>query len=181
MFMSSKPAQRGISLIELIVAMIIISTAVIGVTAVLNQTVWKSADPLIQKQAQVIAESLLEEIQATVFAVCNGHGDYRHVKVSSGCGSNTDTYGVKVVGRPYLSVKEYATAAETATSISAVDPSGLTAGPSGYSASVWIKDAIALGDISDTSGNVLLIRVTVSHTSGISATAEGFRTRYIPK
>ena len=54
--------QSGVTLVELIISMVIISIALTGVLTVMNQTVSHSADPMIQHQAVAIAESYLEEI-----------------------------------------------------------------------------------------------------------------------
>ena len=54
--------QSGVTLVELIISMVIISIALTGVLTVMNQTVRYSADPMIQHQAVAIAESYLEEI-----------------------------------------------------------------------------------------------------------------------
>ena len=54
--------QSGVTLVELIISMVIISIALTGVLMVMNQTVRHSADPVIQHQAVAIAESYLEEI-----------------------------------------------------------------------------------------------------------------------
>ncbi len=62
------PAGRhGFSLIELIVAIVIIGTAVIGVMSVMNFLSARSADPAIQEQALLIGEAYLEEIVAKPF------------------------------------------------------------------------------------------------------------------
>lgn len=55
-------SQRGISLIELIMFIVIVSVALAGIMLVMNTTARYSADPLINKQALTVAESLLEEI-----------------------------------------------------------------------------------------------------------------------
>jgi MSHA pilin protein MshD len=55
--------QRGISLIELIMFIVIISIAVAGILLVMNQVTGHSADALVRKQSLAIAESLLEEIE----------------------------------------------------------------------------------------------------------------------
>ena len=55
-------SQHGVTLIELILSMVIISIALVGVLSVVNLTVSHSADPLVQQQAVAIAESYLEEI-----------------------------------------------------------------------------------------------------------------------
>ena len=54
--------QRGLTLIELIVSMVIISIALGGVLMVMNFTTSHSADPMIQHQAVAIAEAYMEEI-----------------------------------------------------------------------------------------------------------------------
>ncbi len=54
--------QAGVTLIELIIAMIIISVALMGILSVVNQTTVHSADPMMNHQAVAIAESYLEEI-----------------------------------------------------------------------------------------------------------------------
>ncbi|MFA7300564.1 MAG: prepilin-type N-terminal cleavage/methylation domain-containing protein, partial [Sideroxydans sp.] len=59
--------QRGISLIELIIFIVIISIGLTGILLVMNQTTAHSADPLIHKQAIAAAESLLEEIELQDF------------------------------------------------------------------------------------------------------------------
>jgi len=55
--------QRGVSLIELIMFIVIISIAVAGILLVMNNVIGHSADTLVRKQALAIAESLLEEIE----------------------------------------------------------------------------------------------------------------------
>jgi MSHA pilin protein MshD len=57
------PMQKGISLIELIMFMVIISIAVSGILLVMNNVASHSADTLVRKQALAVAESLLEEIE----------------------------------------------------------------------------------------------------------------------
>lgn len=54
--------QRGLTLVELIVSMVIISIALGGVLMVMNFTTSHSADPMIQQQAVAIAEAYMEEI-----------------------------------------------------------------------------------------------------------------------
>ena len=66
--------QSGVTLVELILSMVIISIALTGVLTVMNQTIRHSADPMIQHQAVAIAESYLEEI--LVQAYDNPTGGY---------------------------------------------------------------------------------------------------------
>ena len=55
-------SARGVTLVELIISMLIISIALAGVLSVMNFTTGRSADPLIQHQAIAIAEAYMEEI-----------------------------------------------------------------------------------------------------------------------
>jgi MSHA pilin protein MshD len=63
--------MRGVTLVELILFMVIVSVAVIGVLRVMGLTNTTSSDPMREKQALAIAESLLEEIQSQAFTYCD--------------------------------------------------------------------------------------------------------------
>jgi MSHA pilin protein MshD len=54
--------NRGLTLIELVVAMVVIAIALSGVLLVINYTTRHSADPVLRHQAVAIAESYMEEI-----------------------------------------------------------------------------------------------------------------------
>lgn len=56
--------QRGVNLIELIIAIVVISIATTGVLLVYATAVRYSADPMIQQQALAVAEGYLDEILA---------------------------------------------------------------------------------------------------------------------
>lgn len=181
--MSNRRArQAGLTLIELIMFIVIISVGLVGILSVLNIAVWHSADPMVQKQAQAFAEGLLEEIQLGYFAYCDG-GDPQvlYAKNAAACtGGVGDSYGPESgETRPYNSVKDYASAARTATALAPFDLSSSIPGPTGYTASVSIDDTVSFGSIAV--GDTLLIRVTVTGPGNTTAIAEGYRTRLIPK
>lgn len=54
--------QKGLTLIELVVAMVIMAIAMTGVLLVINYATSHSADPVLRHQALAIAESYMEEI-----------------------------------------------------------------------------------------------------------------------
>ncbi len=54
--------QRGFTLIELIIFIVVVSAGLAGILSVMNTVVKSSADPMVRKQSIAIAESLLEEI-----------------------------------------------------------------------------------------------------------------------
>lgn len=60
--------QRGLSLIEILIFLVIVSVGLAGMLSTFQATLQRSADPLIQKQMLAIAESLLDEILARDFA-----------------------------------------------------------------------------------------------------------------
>jgi MSHA pilin protein MshD len=64
--------QTGVTLIELILSMVIISIALTGIFSVMNLTVSHSADPIVEHQAIAIAEAYLEEILLQSFNDPNG-------------------------------------------------------------------------------------------------------------
>ncbi len=63
--------EHGISLIELVIFIVIVSVGVAGILSVMNATSRTSADPVVRKQALAIAESLLEEIELQPFTYCD--------------------------------------------------------------------------------------------------------------
>lgn len=56
--------QAGVTLVELIIAVVIISVAVTGILMAYVQMVGRSADPMIEAQALAIAEAYMDEILA---------------------------------------------------------------------------------------------------------------------
>jgi MSHA pilin protein MshD len=69
--MSIERRQRGLTLIELIMFIVIVGAALAGVLTVLNLTTQRSADPLLRKQALAIAEAILEEVALQPFTWCD--------------------------------------------------------------------------------------------------------------
>ena len=78
-----KPSgQAGMSLIELIVAMVIISVGIGGILAVFSNALKGSADPMIRKQMLSIAEEMMDEISIKPYASAAN-------TAASGCARNT--------------------------------------------------------------------------------------------
>jgi MSHA pilin protein MshD len=185
--------QRGISLIELLVFIVIIGIALVAILQVQIQAARISADPQLRKQALAIAESLLEEVTLAKFTFC----DPTDVLADSapnpaGCNSaalqeNVDQEGGGV-RRPFDNVNDYVTAFGTPTAY-ATDSAG-NAFPAGYTASVTITPDAGLGpagliitpaDATATNMNVLRVTVTVTYRNGAEMVIlDGYRTRYAP-
>ena len=67
--------KKGVTLIELIVAMVVISIALAGVLLVINYTTLHSADPVLRHQALAIAEAYMEEITLKNFTDPDADGE----------------------------------------------------------------------------------------------------------
>jgi len=59
--------QRGTTLVELIITIVVLSVALVGILLVMNRTTSSSADPMILHQSVAIAEAYLEEITTRDF------------------------------------------------------------------------------------------------------------------
>jgi MSHA pilin protein MshD len=68
--MSSR-RERGLSLIEVVVFIVVLGIAIAGMAILYNQVTLASVDPLVRKQAVAIANSLMEEIQLRPFTFCD--------------------------------------------------------------------------------------------------------------
>ena len=178
--------QRGLTLIELIVFIVIVGVALAGILAVMNVTMKSSSDPLIRKQMLAIAESLMTEVQmqahtwcdpndaaaatATAAADCTGGAGGANDETNATLGPETgEVRGSNT--SPYDNVNDYNGRASIVSGLTG------TAFPSGYSASISVAQA-ALGDLAASSAS-LLITVTVSHGSQ-SLTLHGYRARFAP-
>lgn len=64
--------QRGATLVELVVSIVVIAIAASAVLGVLSRSVGRSADAMVMSQAVAIAEAYLEEIMLKPFADPDG-------------------------------------------------------------------------------------------------------------
>jgi MSHA pilin protein MshD len=66
--------ERGVTLVELVVAIVIISVALAGVLVVFLRNTSASADPMIWHQATAVAEAYLEEVLTKNFTADGPEG-----------------------------------------------------------------------------------------------------------
>ncbi|RJF98845.1 prepilin-type N-terminal cleavage/methylation domain-containing protein [Noviherbaspirillum saxi] len=157
--------QDGMTMIELIMAIVILGVGIAGVLSAFTTVVKSSADPMIRKQMLAIAEGMMEEITLQSFAAtapapsitpgaCPDRGtfndirDYHGMQTASGF---CDTAGTPI---PDLAAYNVAVAVNPAGGLNTVAGSGSIAG-----------------------GNVLQITVTVTHGAE-SLELVGWRTNY---
>jgi MSHA pilin protein MshD len=70
-FARRNPRQCGVTLIELIVFIIIVSVGVVGVLSTMRPMLRDSANPMIRKQMAAVAESMLLEVLSQPFTYCD--------------------------------------------------------------------------------------------------------------
>jgi MSHA pilin protein MshD len=179
--------QRGISLIELIMFIVIVSTALAGILSVMNVTTRASADPLVHKQALAIAESLLEEVELMPFTFCDPDDPAAGLDTTVDTTACTAPAGGDVLGpeagetrysavTPFDNVNDYNGFTMAAGSI--LDVTGTNTGVAGYAANVAVAES-AFGGIA--AADALQITVTVTGPDGVPVTVDGVRTRYAPR
>jgi MSHA pilin protein MshD len=112
---SSLKRQRGVTLIELVLSMVIISIALVGILSVINLTVSHSADPIVEHQALAIAESYLEEItlQAYSGSASIGRSNFDDVDDYNGL---SDTGVRDQQGNPVTGLSQYTVTVAVAAS-----------------------------------------------------------------
>ncbi|WP_256077114.1 prepilin-type N-terminal cleavage/methylation domain-containing protein [Massilia sp. YIM B04103] len=67
----AKKRQQGITLVELIVAIVVLSVGLAGVLLAFSRLAHSSTDPMVHKQMIAIAEGMMEEIQRMPFTPDN--------------------------------------------------------------------------------------------------------------
>ena len=187
--------QHGISLIELIMFLIIVSLGAVALLSVFTTTVRKSTDPMVRKQMLAIAESLLEEVQSKPFTYCDPDDANARTATRAVVGagptlcatsaqSNNLTQPVGETRLTFDNVADYGGTTGTTTISPISDISGSPiAGLTAYSAQISIA-AQALGSIAaadaDGTPQSLAITVTVTGPGNNSLALQGYRTRYAP-
>lgn len=159
--------QCGVSLIELIIFIVIVSVALTGILLVMDQVTRHSADPLIRKQAIAIAESLLEEIELQDYIDGNDG-------VTTTCPAAS---AVKPTNRSSYHILDcYKGFPNGGATPGIYDLGGtIVPGLENYSATVAMSDG-GLGGIA--AGDSVRIAVTVTTPQGESVVIEGYRTKY---
>ncbi len=143
--------ERGFTLMEMIVAIVVLGVGIAGVMSAFSIAARGSGDPMVRQQLLAIAEEMMEEVQLKPFAVAaNG--------APAGCARDT-----------FNDIWDYNGYSQLCT----VDGTTITA-LSGYTISVTVAGA-ALGAVPAT--DAARIRIAVARGTETLALV-GWRTRY---
>ncbi len=149
-----RPAQGGVTLVELLVSIVIVAIAAGTILGLLATTTGASADPMLRHQASAVAEAYLEEILLRPFDDPDGIDG----EASRAAFDDLDDYdGLIDAG--------------------ARDQFGNAIGGLGsYTVAVSVVPSAALPGV--PAGDALRVDVTVSRGSDINLLLSGYRTRF---
>lgn len=156
--MYRKARQQGVTLVELVISIVVLSIVVVGVLSALGTLIGRSADPMIRQQSIAVAQAYLEEIQSMAFGLPGGG-----CPAVPGSGSRAD----------FDNICHY----HNLNDSGAVDQNGnAIAGLSDYDVVVTVTASSGLGGLS--SANAARIDVTVTGPTDEALLMTGYRTNY---
>lgn len=152
--MSVRQQQGGVTLVELLLSIVVVSVAASAVLGVMSMTTAHSADPMIRHQAAAIAEAYLEEILLKPL---------------------TDPDGIdgEVARADFDDLDDYDGLADAG----AYDQFGVPiAGLGDYNVAVSVAPSAALP--ATPAADALRVDVVVTHTDAVNFTLSSYRARY---
>jgi MSHA pilin protein MshD len=163
--MSARRRARGFSLVELALAIAVMGIAVAGAATLFFNVTKNSANPVVQAQAQLIADSYLDEILIK-----------RFYDPDTGTVCPTVLPGKEALRQDYDNVCDYNGLSEAPRNHLGTAITALSA----YTVTVTVANAgVSLNGIDNTGFlRVLRVDVTVTGPGGTSITATSYRTNY---
>lgn len=153
--------QRGLTMIELIMFIVIVSVGLVGLLLVVNTVVKSSADPMVRKQSIAMADAILEEV------LLKGYTAGGYSTTPATCAND----------RPLLDdVSDYACFDGTLSTTKIFGNTMLdgTTGP--LPDTFWAKVVVSAATVSSLT--MKKITVTVTDPSGATYVLSGYRGNY---
>jgi len=188
-----KGNNSGFSLIELVVAIVILSIGMTAFITLIINTTKNSVDPQIRQQGNAIARAYLEEIMLNPF--CDPNWDIDGIPstplncpvdcsgaTASVCDAG-DICRVAAQGSTqeasrnlYDDVCDY----DGLNDVGAIDQNGNPIGSLGdYTVDVQVNDAgVILNSLDGSKGEVVLINVDVTHSTGATMNLSSYKTNF---
>lgn len=184
--MRPRHPQFGVTLIELVVALVVIAIATAALTLLVSNATRHSADPMVQEQASAIAQAYLEEVMLKPF--CDPKydpdgnpatpTDCRTQCVAAACstGACGGVGALKESSRAlYDDVCDY----NGLTDSGAKDQNGNPIpGLGGYTVAVSVDDHATLNGLNGAAGQVVRVDVRVSHSGMDDVILSAFKANY---
>jgi len=173
---SERDRQRGLTLIELLVFIVVVAFGLAGTLTVFQHTIRNSGDPLVRKQALAIAEALLDEVALHPFTYCDpSDANTLFARSTADC-TVAEATGAEAgqtrysVATPFNNVNDYAGFVMSPIRPLGNDPAATVAGLTGFSATVNVT-----AEAADR------LRIDVTATRGAeTVTLTGYRFRIAP-
>jgi MSHA pilin protein MshD len=187
--------NSGFSLIELVVAIVILSIGVTAFLTLIINTTKNSVDPQIRQQGNAIARAYLEEIMLNSFCEPDfdpdgdGLTECSSTTVGEGCteaacangsantcGGQFEAGGAEAGRSVFDDVCDY----NGLNDVGAEDQDGNPIGALGdYTVGVTVIDAAAtLNGLNGNAGQVVRIDVNVTHSTGATMGLSGYKTNF---
>jgi MSHA pilin protein MshD len=153
---ASRQQQSGLSLIELVISIVVLSIGLVALLIPLTNATRHSGDPLVTKQMIAIAEAMLEEIELKPFGPGTYGGPYNCFSRAQFDAVNPDYNGFATVGVCDI----------TGAPIPSL---------AGYNTSVALTQPLIAGY---AAGSYYVITVSVTGPNGTTVTLSGVRSNY---
>ncbi|TCS41645.1 prepilin-type N-terminal cleavage/methylation domain-containing protein [Reinekea marinisedimentorum] len=178
----SKAQQRGVTLVEMIIAIVIISIAAVALLQGLGQQTRNNVDPMIQSQAQMLARQYLAEVSTKSFF--DPSGDPRldpnlsEAEVNNAISDQSESSNANRA--LWNNLYEYDGYSSAIYELNGTTP---VSGLSGYSVAIDIdiSNGLALGTLSNSATCppvIALIEVVVTDPRNQQTKLSGYRTAY---
>lgn len=187
--------HHGFTLVELVVFISIVTVALAGVMTALSYTNKFSPDPEVHKQALVIAEGLMQEIQQVPFTFCDPNdANAATATTYTDCAANSqqlltgpspNTESRYNQTNPFDNVADYGGFSMPDANCAGIcrvgDATPIT-GLSGYSANVVLTNVGGTGSFPGLPADaVIQVAITVTGPANTTVLLKGYRVRYAPR
>jgi MSHA pilin protein MshD len=99
--------DRGVTLVELVMFIVIVSAAAAGILMIISVTTQRSADPLLRKQALDVAESLMDEVFMHPMTYCDPDDANLLTATASTCATASQASGPQAGESRYSSTTPF--------------------------------------------------------------------------
>ncbi len=180
--------QPGFTLIELVIAIVVIAIGATALTVLINQSTQNSVNPVIHQQAHAVAQSYLEEVLLNSFCdpdistncptFCDAAAVAGAATICTVCSENTGAVETRLT---FDDVCDYDAINDTG---GAVDQTGNPIVPAilgAYNVNVSVVDSgFLLNGLDSDAGEVLRVDVVVTHDdiASLNLTLSAYKTNF---